>query len=260
MTCPEWRARVAAYVDGELGVAETLALRAHLDACSGCHHAAASERHFRVWLRRRPCDAAPPALRRRILADVRRGAKLRARWPWRGIAAGLGAAVLGVAAVVGWEAGADPVGAELVGAHIAYGQLDGPAEFPSGDGPGLEAWFRRRAQLRVIVPDYSRAGIRLLGGRLAEARAQRIAQLVYAKGHTLLSVFVVPEAGRRNGLRGRWTTFRGRVYLTAERQGYRTVSWTEGAVTFAIVSHLAHEDLLRCADRLREEYEARRPL
>jgi mycothiol system anti-sigma-R factor len=256
MTCREWRSRVAAYVDGELGVSGTLALQAHLDSCPECRRAAVTERQFRVLLRRQPCDAAPTELRGRILTDVNRRVE-RAVWPWRQIAAGVGAALLAVVAVVGWSAGADPVTAELVGAHIAYGQLDGPAEFPSGDGPELETWFRQRADLRVVVPDYSPAGIRLVGGRIVEARAQRIAHLVYEKGHTLLSVFIAPETESRGGPRGRPMTFRGREYVTAQRHGHRTVSWTDGSVTFGFVSLLDYEDLLRCADRLRDEHESR---
>jgi mycothiol system anti-sigma-R factor len=260
MSCRQWCTRVAAYVDGELGVGRTLAVQAHLDRCPECRRTAVRERRFRVLLRRQPCDATPAELRGRILADVQHRSKQRAVWPWRAVAAGLGAALLAVAAVAAWELRADPVTAELVAAHIAYGQLDGPAEFPSVDGPQVEAWFRQRAHLRVVVPDNSPAGIHLIGGRIAEARAHRIAHLVYEKGHTLLSVFVAPGTESGAAPRGARMLFRGREYVTEQRRGHRTVSWTEGTVTFVLVSLLGYDDLLHCADRLRAEYATRNRL
>jgi hypothetical protein len=44
----------------------------------------------------------------------------------------------------------------------------------------------------VVVPDYSTAGIRLVGARLAETRDRKTVYLLYEKGSTLLSVFMVP--------------------------------------------------------------------
>jgi mycothiol system anti-sigma-R factor len=253
MPCHESQRRVSAYVDGELSVEGTLALRAHLNTCTECRRAALEERQFRALLRRQPFESAPTDLRARILRGVR-PPLARLSWPWRGVAGGLGAAMLGV---VLWWAGsgrAAPVTPELVAAHIAYGQLEGPAEFPANDGARLEAWFRQRAALDVTVPDYSPVGIRLLGGRIAEARAHLVAQLVYRKGHTLLSVFVVPGVDADVAMTGTRTVFRGREYVTEERDGYRAVSWSDGPTTFGLVSLLSYEDLFHCADRLREDY------
>jgi mycothiol system anti-sigma-R factor len=253
MTCHESQSRVSAYVDGELGVEGTLALRAHLDSCADCRHAAFGERRFRILLRRQLFESAPTDLRARILKGVRPPLG-RITWPWRGVAAGVGAAILGVTLWLAGPDGAAPVTADLVAAHIAYGQLEGPAEFPSTDGIQLEAWFRQRARLEVVVPDYSPAGIGLLGGRIAEARARQVAHLAYKKGHTPLSIFVVPETEPRAALVGKRLAFRGREYVSEERRGYRTVSWRDGRVTFGLVSLLDYEDLLHCADRLRAEH------
>jgi mycothiol system anti-sigma-R factor len=253
MTCHEWQTRMSAYVDGELGVEGTLALRAHLQTCADCQGTALEARRFRVLLRRQPGESAPADLRARILSGVRPSLGSRMGWPWRGVAGGLGAALLGVAL---WWAGlgpAAPVTAELVAAHIAYGQLEGPAEFPSSDEVQLESWFRQRARLDVTVPDYSPAGLRLLGGRITEARARRVAHLAYKKGHTLLSVFIVPDADTRAAMTGSRVAYRGREYFREERRGYRAVSWRDGSVTFGLVSLLGYEDLFHCADRLREE-------
>jgi mycothiol system anti-sigma-R factor len=254
MICHAWQTRMSAYVDGELSVEGTLALRAHLATCPNCQCAALEERQFRILLRRQLVEPAPADLRARILNRVRPSLGSRIGWPWRGVAGGLGAAMLGVALWWAGPARATPVTAELVAAHVAYGQLEGPAEFPSGDGVQLETWFRQRARLDVPVPDYSPAGIRLLGGRIAAAGARRVAHLVYTKGHTLLSVFIVPDADPRAAMSGTRVAYRGREYFSEERRGYRAVSWRDGSVTFGLASLLGDEDLFRCADRLREEH------
>ena len=43
----------------------------------------------------------------------------------------------------------------LVDKHLAYAQLEGPAEFPSTERTAVAAWFRQRTGLRVPVPDLS---------------------------------------------------------------------------------------------------------
>ena len=75
--------------------------------------------------------------------------------------------------------------------------------------------------------------------------------LLYAKGHTLLSVFmlrfddVAPPGSR--------VLFRGQDYPAAERKGHRAVAWSDGDTVFGLVSSLDYEALLTCADHLREE-------
>ena len=47
--------------------------------------------------------------------------------------------------------------------------------------------------------------------------------------------------------------YRGQEYVTYERKGFRTVSWTDGQAVYGLVSMLDYDALLECADRLREE-------
>jgi anti-sigma factor RsiW len=145
----------------------------------------------------------------------------------------------------------------LIGAHIAYAELARPAELGSEDRAQLEAWFLARARLRVVAPDYSSAGIRLIGGRIAELNGRCIAYVLYEKGHTLLSVFIVPPGDGDGALTGTRVWYRGQEYLTGEHRGYRTVSWAEGQAVFGLVSTLDYATLLECADRLREERASR---
>ncbi|HKB26103.1 MAG TPA: zf-HC2 domain-containing protein [Methylomirabilota bacterium] len=252
MTCGEFHARLDAYVDGELPVAETAAADAHGADCPRCAALARRERELRRLLRHQPRETAPPELRARVVRDLRRAA-LRARVrPWL-VAPALtaaAAALVGVLLLPTLRRPATLVG-DFVDKHIAYAQLERPAELVSDDRAEIEAWFRERARLRVAVPDYSSAGIRLVGARLAEAHERQAAYLLYEKGRTLLSVFMVPVAATDMVGAGTRVSYRGHEYLTREVKGYRVVSWSDGRAVFGLVSMLDYDALLECADAAR---------
>ncbi len=260
MTCEEFRARLSPYADGEVGVDETLAADAHAARCGRCEALVARERQFRQLLRRQPRESARPELRARILAECRREVRRARLRPWLWAPPLAAAAALAVAALLPATRPAPPVVGQLVAVHLAYAELERPAEFASTDRAEVEEWFHQRARLRVIVPDYSSAGIRLVGGRIAEVRERRAAYLLYEKGHTLLSVFMLPVPAGDLRLTGTRRSSGGFEYYTEERNGLRTVSWTEGESLFGLVSMLDYDALFECADRLRAERASQRPL
>lgn len=251
MNCEKFQPFLHPYVDGELGVDETVTADAHLAECVHCRGLVEGDRQFRQLLRRQPKRSVPPELQARIVSQIRRaaGAPVLLRWLSARTLATAGAALL-TALLFSTARRPTPLAEVLVDNHIAYAQIEQPAEFASTDRPAIEGWFRQRAGLQVTVPDFSSSGIRLFGARIAEAKGQRVAYLLYEKGHTLLSVFQVPAYGRTPGPKGQWVTYRGHTYRRREWGGYRTVSWTEGQSTFMLVSTLDYEALYECADRL----------
>jgi anti-sigma factor RsiW len=128
-----------------------------------------------------------------------------------------------------------------------------PAELTSDDPSEIAAWFRQRAGLHMVVPDYSSAGIRLVGARLADAHERGAAYLLYEKGHVIMSVFMLPLNGKAPALGGTRIAHRGHEYRRYEQKGYRTVFWTDGRAVYGLISMLDYDALLECADRLRSE-------
>ena len=252
MTCTEFESHLHPYVDGELAVGDAAAADAHAAECAGCRELAERERRFRSLVRRQPRESAPPEFREAIRRRLRRDERRVAVRPWLVAPAAAGAAALVLAL---WPAMrlSVPLVSELVDKLIAYAQIDQPAEFISTDRWAVEAWFRQRAALRVTVSDYSPSGIRLVGARLADAGEQKAAYVLYETGHTLMSVFTVPASPRDPMPGGQRVSYRGHDYLTMDRKGYRTVSWTDGNTVFGLVSMLGYDRLLECADRLRED-------
>ncbi|MBI4560894.1 MAG: zf-HC2 domain-containing protein [Candidatus Rokubacteria bacterium] len=254
MNCQDFQNSLHPYVDGELGIDETVAADVHGAQCPRCRSLVSRERHLRQLLRRQPRESGPPELRARIASGVRRSARLVVARRWL-LAPGLAALAAGLvmALVVSRGRQPAPLVDQLVDTHIAYAQIEQPAEFASTDRLEVKEWFRQRAGFRVTVPDYSPSGIRLVGARIAVANEQKVAYLLYEKGRTLLSVFMMPASRRDADLAGTPVSYRGHDYLTREWKGYRTVLWTDGGAVFGLVSMLDYEALLACADRLRVE-------
>lgn len=246
-----------AFVDGELDVETTTAAQAHVSSCPECHGRADGERRFRVLLRQQPHDVAPPELRARLLAMARRERRRAALRVWLGVPAFATAAVLLAAILITRAMPPGPSAPRfvdtLVDKHLAYAQIESPAEFTSSEPGRVAAWVRDRIGMRVPVPDYSHAGIRLVGARISEEGEQKLAYLLYEKGHMLMSVFMLPDAAEAQTLPGKAVSYRGHEYLTRERKSLRTVSWRDGKAVFSLVSMLDYDALLECADRLRVE-------
>jgi anti-sigma factor RsiW len=255
MNCSEFGARLHPYVDGELSVDEIAAADAHAGTCATCLALVRRERAFRQLLRRQPREAAPLDLGTRVVETVRHEARRTLAWRAGWIVAPAVAAVLAVVVAFSVSSRREPMPlvATLVDKHIAYAQLEHPAELASGDRREIAQWFAARVRLRVTVPDYSASGIRLIGARLADADERRAAYLLYEKGHTLLSVFMIPRSPGLPQLGGTPVSYRGHDYRRDARKGYRAVMWTEDQAVFGLVSSVDDEALLECAEKLRLE-------
>jgi len=251
MNCTELESCLQPYVDGELDVGATIEAAAHVAECLGCRGLVVREREFRQILRRQPRESVPQELREWIRARLGRSVRWAALRPW--LAASTVSAVFAGVVILSALRAATPLVSELVDTHIVFTQLEESSEFASTDPLAVEAWFRERARLRVTVADYSMEGMRLVGARVAQAHEHRASYVLYQKGHTPLSVFMVPARVRESDLHGARVSFRGHDYVTLERKGYRTVSWTDGQAIFGLVSMLDYGALLKCADRLRAE-------
>src|SRR5262249_26825558 len=132
MTCAEVRARLHAYVDGELTVSHMTELDGHCVECREGAADVAAERELRQLLRRQPRDAAPPELRARILRRMRREAAVATARRWLPVPALAAAAI--VAALLLAARTPPPLIADLVDKHIAYAQLQRPGEL-GASGP-----------------------------------------------------------------------------------------------------------------------------
>lgn len=248
MTCGEFEARLSPFIDGELPAAEDRAMRAHLEGCPSC--AAAQERQLalRAALRKHLTPlTAPEGLREGIGRAVRvAGAAPDSRIRtlpgrrWLAIAALLVAAVAGTWKVATDRAGARRLADEILTSHVRSLMGDHLTDVVSSDQHTVKPWFNGRLDYSPPVSDFAGRGFPLVGGRLDYVAGRSVAALAYARRKHLINVFLWP-AGQ--GLDA------GPV--SAERQGYHLLHWTQRDYTYWVVSDLGILELREFAGLLR---------
>lgn len=254
MTCEELRACLDVYLDRELDLARSLDAQGHLAGCVDCQWACAREREFRALLRTRlPEVAAPPELHARIRASLtaaeRPWARARVPRPLRWVSLPVAALAL-LALTFGlraWMApGLPPVVNELVSQHQVYSRMALPAEIASADQAAVAGWLNQRVRFEVPVPDFSPAGIRLIGARLSSLADREVAYLLYEKQGTRVSLFAFPRRGIPLPAAG-WIEVGDSRFHASTVKGLEVVLWTQGSLAYGLVSPLDREALLECA-------------
>ncbi|MFQ5521440.1 MAG: hypothetical protein ACE5FK_08580 [Candidatus Methylomirabilia bacterium] len=256
MTCEELRSRLDAHLDGELDVARSLEADEHLTFCMSCQWAYAREREVRRLLKTRlPRVSAPPELHARIRAAIRTVDR-RVRWGsvprsvrWALVPVALAALVVMVLTVSlrGPVLGPRPFEvSELVAKHEMYSRLETPAEIASASQETVGGWLRQRVRFEVPVPDFTSAGVRLIGARLSDLGDREVAYLLYAKQGTLISLFGFPKRGLALPVEG-WMELGDSRFYAKRVNGAEVVLWTQGDLAYALVSRLSRETLFQCA-------------
>lgn len=179
-----------AYVDAELGAADELELRRHLDVCEACR----AEIDTLVALKADVAGSVetrpvPHTLRERLGTPNRRRGR---SWPRRVVRLLAVAAMVVVAVrVARWANGPgteDRVTAALVADHLHFLEEPGALEVQSDDPASVAAWFVDKVPFPVAVPRLQSAA--LVGGRLCSLWGHKVALAFYDVHGTRLSVFL----------------------------------------------------------------------
>jgi anti-sigma factor RsiW len=225
---------VHAYLDGELGPADTLALERRMVE----EPALAAERARMVALRRvlqerLPSAAVPPALRQRVQASV--GMRTTAsRASWRAMAASviLGAVIAGGST---WALlqpqSRDDLADSIVASHMRGLMASQSTDVTSSDRHTIKPWFNGRIPQAPRVVDLSGAGFPLIGGRIDVIERTSVPTLVYSRRKHVISVTAVPSGGRATPSPLRAI------------DGYNLLTWTENDVTYWATSDLNAREL-----------------
>jgi anti-sigma factor (TIGR02949 family) len=239
MICDEARPLLDAYLDAELPAAERAALREHLASCPDCGPEAAAIEQLRDDIRSTaPVHRAPPALRARIRADLRReAAGMPSPGPgWLAYAASLLLALMlgsgGTWLVAGERQrthGADVIADEVIDSHLRSLLAEHLTDVPSSDKHTVKPWFAGRTDLSPPGVDLAAAGFPLAGGRLDLIAGEPVPALVYRAGRHVINVFVLPAPP-------------GDLARTVTRRGYTLRHWTAGDLGYWAVSDAAPDE------------------
>lgn len=240
-----------AYLDGELDAAASLRAERHLLACAECARLRESLSAIRKAMRETVTyHPASPHLRAELLraagsaAEPRSSFSSRLRSWWTEKAqflAGAGAGFAGAAAaaalalvMIGGPAQQE-LANDVVSAHIRSLIGTHLIDVASSDHHTVKPWFSGHSDVSPPVADFSKAGFKLIGGRMDYVDGRRAAVTVYRHGAHVVNVFAWRDMGD--------VTAGARV-----RNGYQMISWREGGLFFCAVSDTDRHELVRLSE------------
>jgi anti-sigma factor RsiW len=257
MNCDESRIYLAAYLDEELGVAESLRVQKHLTECGDCRHAQTEQLALRSALHDPDLYAQPSAdFSKRIAATVRGAAQREARsqhpswfewlrlgsFHWEPAAAALLLVTAGAFVVMNSLRSSHQqlIASAVLAGHIRSLQPGHLIDVPSSDQHTVKPWFQGKLDFSPPVPDLSGLGWTLVGGRLDYVDGQPVAALVYQRRMHNINVFLWPNHGSADD-----------AIKEEDAQGYQILHWNAPDTTYWVVSDLNNAELRDFARALR---------
>lgn len=254
MNCDTAKSQVFPYVDAELAAELRDEMEAHLAGCPSCQRLVEQELHFRdAYVSRLRPDPAPAHLRERVdrLLNGLAGGVGSGRWfRHRRMTYSAAAVVLlsiGLALGIGLKSMLQRSDflTELTEASVdqhqklASGLL--PPDLPNASPKTAEAWFRRRLDFNVNVPELKNTNLTLLGARISHLANVEVAALEYQLDQSNVSLFVIPEeAYKRLGLSEK------PKFKFLKHRGYDVIIWRQHGTGYALVSEIGNRSCLVC--------------
>lgn len=226
-----------AFVDGELALAEQLALEARLATDPALQSRVEALRALRDAVRERADYHALPA---DLWADVAAAVPVARppagrRWlAWRPIAWTLTPAMLLVALVLGvlqpvWRDAR--LQDEVIAGHVRATLSQRLVDVASSDQHTVKPWLSSRLDYSPPVHEPALPGVEFLGGRVDYLDGRPVAALVYRERRHLVDVFVWPTGAADSAPR-----------MTSER-GFQVARWSQRGMAHWAVSDLNGEEL-----------------
>lgn len=251
--CLAWRARLEAFVDGELGPDDAEAVRVHLRRCPACLAEVQALAELSQGLRALGAGEAPPALWDRIAVglDARQQQPLDRSAPRapslvqsRRTVLALAASLLAVAGGSAYMLlpGTNSVVAASVNDFITYRARGWTVDHAASDPRSLTEWAQ--ARVSFAVPEVKeRVGAFDVGGiRLCWLLNRRLLGLTYANGEDRAVVYVMEAHGLSLPTADR-TLHDGRRASIQHVKGHGVAVWTESDLAFVLVA--AEKDFTR---------------
>jgi anti-sigma factor RsiW len=241
MNCQQIRKLIHPHHDSELDAANTLQVDEHLADCPACFDLSRRLSTLRGALQNQDLRfTAPAALRRNIVGAIRDRAESErevapraSRFQYGGWIA---AAVVLLASLFTLHLSTirrdDRIAGELVASHVRSLMAEHLMDVASTDQHTVKPWFDGKLDFAPPVKDFRDSGFPLLGGRLDVIDGHPAAALVFGRHKHLLNLFVWPAR-----------TSEVAAPHATQRNGYNVIQWSDGAMTYAVVSDLNQTEL-----------------
>jgi len=250
--CAEMRLLIQAHVDGELTPADAVAVGAHLEHCSTCTTLQAEfvslSRRMRLEV---PYYSAPTELQSAVRARLATTAAPAEQGPsgandnrvsWRHrlprprlgpvVPFGGGFALAACLALIFLLPSAGDPSEAVVSDHIRALQPGHLMDVVSTDQHTVKPWFDGRLNFAPPVKDLKAEGFPLAGGRLDYLAGKSVAALIYQRRQHVIDLYVWPEGGLLD-----------HGPTEGSHSGYNFQRWSQGGMTFWVVSDLGANEL-----------------
>jgi anti-sigma factor RsiW len=231
--CENRQAMLNSLLDGELDSLNTAAAETHLASCQECRaelERLESVRQALVQPGTR--HAAPDGLRTRIDRSIRqpgraRPATILPSWLAPGLAGALAASLAFLLVLPSTRH--SNLDDELLASHIRSLQVEHLTDIRTSEQHQVRPWFNGKIDFAPPVPELSRYGFPLAGGRLDYVHGRTVPAIVYKRRLHTINLFVWPsrETGDRR----------------AQKDGYSLDAWSRNGLRFTAVSDIAPADL-----------------
>ena len=260
MTYEETNRLLHAHVDGELDVAKTLELEAHLARNPSMRAACERLREMSAAVRdKADYHVAPAWLEARVLAAMPAGPEnppARPAWWRRLMPAGSfvtvadwlrPAASFAAVALVTWVVALgtlrpgedDHIAHEVLASHVRAMLPNRSYDVASSDQHTVKPWLSARLAFSPPVADLAASGFELAGGRLDYIGEQPVAVLVYKRRQHLIDVFVWPAETQKSK-------------QTLTRDGFNIEHLAKNGMEYWLVSDLGRNELNDLAQLIAE--------
>jgi len=241
MVCESWKAKLDAYLDGELPSEEMRAFDAHVRGCPSC----AADALARVQMKRAIQTAGkrftPSAEFRKRMQPVMQAKPRRSNmglaWTWMTATVVVAIfAIVGLIANYGRErAGVQRVYSEVADLHVATLASSSPVDVLSSDRHTVKPWFQGKIPFAFDLPELQNSEFSLLGACMAYLDQTPGAHLIYELRKHRISVFIFPEGS----LRGRLDE---NSFATKELS-FSMETWSRGGLRYFVIGDASAADI-----------------
>src|ERR1700758_2749028 len=229
MQCDSASERLDAYLDGELSLETSAAIREHLNGCTPCSAQIADTARLQRAIRVARGHFAPSAeFRKRIQKQVARSRRRTWILPWVPMATAATAMVFLVLLWVGHRQTSDAI-AEIADLHVNALASANQVDVVSTDRHTVKPWFQGRIPFTFNLPEFSGTDFSLVGGRMVYFHQQPGAQLIVSMRQHKISVLIFQES---SGMQREFP----RTTAVDRRTSFGMETWQSEKLRFVLVS------------------------
>lgn len=245
MQCDSAFEMLDAYLDGELTIEASAAVREHLKECTRCSIQIADTARLQRALRSaRGLFTPSPEFRERIQKQVARSRRGTWLLPWAPMAAAITAMVFFVFLWAGHRQTSDAI-SEIADLHVNALASANQVDVVSTDRHTVKPWFQGRIPFSFNLPEFSGTDFTLVGGRMVYFHQQPGAQLIVSIRQHKISVLIFQESA---GMEREFP----RSTAVDRRTSFGVETWQSEKLRFVLISDVDPSGIDKLAGLFKE--------